>query len=277
MPNIPVPAAATGLPKVSRRAVVSALAASTAMAPALACDSPSPDVELLRLFGEWVAANKARDTASDESCRIGEILDDHDEAFPIAARFKQHTNGGFDEVPDSFWDELISVSTGVALTRAYRADAHLHLRDGLARTDWTPRADTTVHLYSGKSPHHWVPPYAPPLRARVREILEAWEPWEAERQRLIALHKAAETEQALEDAEARCTALEVAMAGIPAVGVDGHRIKATIVASAGYNRTGLQSRLAACLAGDYGSVEGMKASLLLDLADWQAISREALS
>jgi hypothetical protein len=273
MPNT-VPVAATGLPKMSRRNVVSALAVSSAIAaPALASAAVSPDAELLRLYGEWLAACKVRDAAMAENNRVDAILDAHSETIPEAARFRTDLDRRW-AISDNHWDDLVAVTyggPGTGVAREFSADAYDQLRDGLVRTDWERSPESS--RYPEGSPHHWIAPYSPPLRARVEELIAAWEPWDAERGRLYEVHRANEVAAAYEDADARCMDLERAIAAMPAAGVDGYRVKATILALQTGFRSKVEGDLAAYVQQDRSHpVDGMRASLLLDLANWEAIS-----
>lgn len=270
-----VPAAAIGLPSTTRRTVLAGIAVATSIAAPAAIAGSHADAELLRLYGEWLAATKTRDAAMAEFNRVEEIICAHKQTMPKAAKFKHRSDlVGEHDVPDDHWDELTELATGGPGSPAgpyqFTEWALEELQDGIARTEWTLCPNS--HWLPETSPDAWRRPYPPVLRKRVQEILAAWEPWEAEQNRLRELHRFNDIDNAFGDAQDACREIEEAIAATPATTLEGVRAKATILASQGFRLPGTKQVLADYLSGEKRHADGMKASLLLDLADWQAIA-----
>jgi hypothetical protein len=109
-------------------------------------------------------------------------------------------------------------------TRRFQADAYEIMRRAAGHNEWFKDPDMWTADKDG-----WIAPYAPPLKASVAEILAAYDPWNAERQRLKEAWaydaKAAAAVHAID----RIDSIERCIAGTRAKTEAGWRAKATIV------------------------------------------------
>lgn len=103
-------------------------------------------------------------------------------------------------------------------------------------------------------------------------MLAAYDPWKAEDDRLREVHEYDALEAAREEAWPAVRDLEREIAATPATTLEGFRIKATIIANDWFTKAGTERLLSEKIASGCEIGDGMKASLLLDLANWQAIA-----
>jgi hypothetical protein len=222
-----VPAAATGLPKISRRNVVSAFAASAAVvAPVMVSAAENPDACLLSLFEEWKRVKALQEAALAAADEANDVIAEFERTMPEAAKFKNRPLGrGYNTPSDHQWVQLEQLTEGGRDgMRHFDDDAYDMMRRATAHNEWYQDAEQWTCEQDG-----WIAPYAPALKARVAEILAAYDPWNAERQRL----KAEWTYDAKRDAAHHATVdldkVERAIAGTRATTEAGWRLKSAIV------------------------------------------------
>jgi hypothetical protein len=233
MPNIPVPAAATGLPSTSRRHVIAGLAASPIMAAPAIAATDNPDAALLALFDEWKRASAVQDAAFNLAGDAEEAIDEYNTTLPEAAKFRNGPRRAIKtsaDCGDDLWQELRDLAARKSDASYYfRPDAYAELAFRVDITEWVPAGDQGCLIYS--QDRAWMPPYCPPLRQRVQEILAAYTPWNAEREKLKASWHLDAKAKAAKDAIAQVEVIELKIARTRAFTEAGWRAKAVIIFS----------------------------------------------
>lgn len=244
----------------SRRRVIAGLAVAPMMAgPAIAA-ADDPDAGLLALFDEWERAKAAQDIAYDAILEAEMIVLEYEKTLPEVCKYRPNLLGHrYKDPRDSDWSDLSVLTERKASGIQFQASAYETMRRFAIQNEWFQ--DHTVWSSDG-----WHAPYSPPLKARVAEILAAYDPWNAESNRIKAETGCEAKRAAYTAAFARVSAIERQIAGTPARTHAGLRAKAAVVLSAWASVDSAREVFAERLADpDECDVELMETSLALDL------------
>ncbi|HEV2575140.1 MAG TPA: hypothetical protein VGU72_25625 [Beijerinckiaceae bacterium] len=277
MPNTTVPAAGTGLPKSTRRQVIAGLAAAPAMI-ASPIASGSGEATLSSLYARWREARLAyaqalyeESWASDQMLAAGKI--------PEVAQFRNQPRNPIKssrDCGDDYWEELRDLANSSRIDGKYqfREEAYTEMAARVDITAWAP-FDPNEWIGGRRlmQDSQWIAPYCPPLRERVREILEAYLPWKAKYDQLAVEVGLQHKRAALESCSSTVEDLAFQIAALPAVSMAGRRTKATVIAVDYLDRETAEDELRDHIQSR--SNDAFHLSLAIDLADWDFIREEA--
>ncbi|MDT2022836.1 hypothetical protein [Methylocella sp. CPCC 101449] len=278
MPNSTVPAAATGLPKSTRRRVIAGLAAAPALAAPAHAIPGDADAALLALYDRWCAARRsyaqvlyALGSAQEQMKAAG--------AIPDAAQFQNQPRRAIRtsaDCGDDFWQELRDLAnrSGPNGTYRFRPESYAEMAARVDINEWVPfDASEWIGGRILMQDSNWIAPYSPPLRARVREILQTYLPWKAEYDRLAAALGLDEKRAAVRAASKAEKNLALEISALHAATLDGLRAKATIAGCDYYDRETAVASLEEHIKAR--EEDAFMLSVIIDLADWNFISAEA--